>query len=233
MEKKPPEELYDLLSDPDEVRNLAASPALAGIKAQLRGAQQEHARAISDVGFIPEGERLARSTGSSPYDLGHDAAKYPFDRVFATAELASMLEPPALPALQAAMTDPDSTVRYWATLGVVMRGCDAVRCARGEFRRALGDASPYVRLAAAQALGEFGDEQELERARRLLIAHADWSKNDVFVCTVALVGIEALGEKATPLAAAIRLLPSDGAVPDARLKEYPLRVLKTLRTRLQ
>jgi hypothetical protein len=46
------------------------------------------------VGFVPEGERFARSQKSSPYDFGH-SDEYPFDRVFETAELASMLQPDA------------------------------------------------------------------------------------------------------------------------------------------
>ncbi|MEW6159037.1 MAG: sulfatase, partial [Verrucomicrobiota bacterium] len=54
---KPPEELYDLELDPDEVHNLAESPAHQEIKKRLRQAQQTEARAIIDLGFVPEGER--------------------------------------------------------------------------------------------------------------------------------------------------------------------------------
>ena len=61
--RKPPEELYDLQTDPDEVNNLAASAAHQQIKAKLRRAQQEHAREIRDVGFVPEGN------GSSAHEV--------------------------------------------------------------------------------------------------------------------------------------------------------------------
>jgi hypothetical protein len=35
-----------------------------------------------------------------PYDLGQDDARHPFARIFAVAELASMMEPGALPELR-------------------------------------------------------------------------------------------------------------------------------------
>src|SRR5690349_12808857 len=80
--RKPPEELYDLHADPDEVHNLAGSAEHYAIQAKLRQAQQDWARRIRDVGFLPEGERFTRAPGVSPYDLGHDDRKYPFERVF-------------------------------------------------------------------------------------------------------------------------------------------------------
>src|SRR5207245_7812074 len=88
---KPPEELFDLQNDPDEVNNLAGSPAHQGVLKKLAQAQQDLARRILDVGFIPEGERFRRAAGASPYDLARTAGKYPFARVFAVAELASRL----------------------------------------------------------------------------------------------------------------------------------------------
>ena len=134
---KPPEELYDLASDSDEVKNLARSPAHQEIRRKLRRAQQELALKIRDLGFLPEGELHSRSIGSSPYDAGRDGSKYPFRPIFETAELASMLGPEAVPALKKAFKDGDSAVRYWAALGMLMRGAHGVPSARGELRAAL------------------------------------------------------------------------------------------------
>src|SRR5262249_14441633 len=119
---KPPEELYDLQSDPDEVTNLAASPTHKEVLKKLRQAQQDHARTIRDVGFLPEGELFSRAGGASPYDMSRDDGKYPFERVFAMAELASLLEPGALPTLKKGLEDRNSAVRFWAALGILMRG---------------------------------------------------------------------------------------------------------------
>ncbi|MFM8470216.1 MAG: sulfatase [Limisphaerales bacterium] len=108
---KSPEELYDLTTDPDEVKNLAGSPQHQNVLAKFRAAQQTLATNIRDVGLLPEGEIHARSAGSAPYTTGHDDAKFPFARVFAAADLASRLAPNALPQLRPSLTDTDSAVR--------------------------------------------------------------------------------------------------------------------------
>jgi arylsulfatase A-like enzyme len=229
--RKPPEELYDLQGDPDEVKNLASSPAHAAIKAKLHKALQDHALKVRDVGFIPEGERFARAQGGSPYDLGHDEAKYPLKRVLESAELASMLRPDALPALKKAMTDTDSAVRYWGALGVLMRGEPGVAAAREELRVALKDASTDVRIVAAQALGQFGTEADLKDVLPSLVASADWSKNSVFSSLAALSSLDALGKKAAPVAPAILALPEKGESPAARFNGYVPRLLEEIKAR--
>jgi arylsulfatase A-like enzyme len=231
--RKLPEELYDLQSDPDEVKNLAISPAHSEIKARLRQAQQEHALKIRDVGFIPEGERFARAQGTSPYDLGHNEQRYPLARVLDTAELASKLQPEALPALKQAMRDPDSAVRYWGVLGVLMRGKPAVASAHSELRAALEDSSTDVCIAAAQALGQFGTDADLKEVLPILSDHADWQKYDVFGVMAALNSLDALGTKAAPLAIIIKSLPTKGPVPNSRYSSYVPRMLEDLDDRFK
>ena len=231
--RKPAEELYDLQSDPDEVKNLAASPSHSAVKAKLRQAQQDHTLRIRDVGFIPEGERFARAQGGSPYDLGHDDSKYPLQRVLETAELASMLQADALPALKKAMTDPDSAVRYWGALGVLMRGQSGVEAAREELLVALKDASTDVRIVAAQALGQFGTEADLKDVLPRLVASADWSKNTVFASLAALSSLDALGKRAAPVAPAIETLPEKGDAPAARFEGYVPRLLEEIKARFK
>jgi len=126
---KPPEELYNLSNDRDEVRNLATSPDHRATLTRFRQALRAHLAEVRDLGFLPEGEIHGRSSGSTPYDMGRDDGKYPFDRVFQTAELASGLRTDAVPALGAALREQDSAVRYWAALGFLMRGRDVVRLA--------------------------------------------------------------------------------------------------------
>src|SRR3954471_1690079 len=92
-EPKPAEELYDLRTDRDEVNNLAASPAHGRVLEELRKAHREHEAAVKDVGLLPEAEIHSRAGSASPYEMGHDAKKFPFDRVFAAADLASSLQP--------------------------------------------------------------------------------------------------------------------------------------------
>lgn len=230
---KAPEELYDLTTDPDEVKTLAASPQHQEVLAKFRKAQQDLAANIRDVGFLPEGEIHSRSDGSAPYTVGHDDAKYPFARVFATADLASNLKPDKLPELRKRLADPDSAVRYWAALGALMRGKDAVATARADLQKALADSSPFVRIAAAQALGQFGDQADLDKTLPVLLELADWSKSGVFASISALNALGALGPKAASAAVAIKALPDKGASPDGRFNSYVPRLLADLTTDLE
>lgn len=225
---KAPEELYDLTTDPDEVKNLATSPQHQATLAKFRQAQADLAAKIRDVGLLPEGEIHSRSTGSAPYTMGHDDAKFPFARIFATANLASSLKADALPQLRQSLTDSDSAVRYWAALGVLMRGKEAVAATRADLQKALTDSAPAVRVVAAQALGQHGDKADLGRALPLLTDHADWSQHDVFTRIAALNALGALGPKAAPALATLNALPEKGASPDARYNSYIPRLLADL-----
>jgi uncharacterized sulfatase len=229
---KPSEELYDLKTDPDEVHNLAGLPEYHAVQARLRAAQQDLARSIRDVGFLPEGERFRRCQTISPYDLGHDDARYPFDRVFATAELASMRQGDALPALKTALNDPKSGVRYWAALGLLIRGQPGFDASKVALRAALDDPSPDVRIVAAQMLGQYGTPDDLERSLARLIQLGDWSHNDVFTVLAALNALDSLGVRVEPQAAAIRALPETGTAPDPRYASYVPRLLEEIRSRL-
>jgi arylsulfatase A-like enzyme len=223
---KPVEELYDLTTDPDEVRNLAGSPDHRDILTKLRGAQQQLARTIRDVGFLPEGEIHARSDGTAPYDMGHDDDRYPFERIFATAELASGLDTDAAARLKIALHDRDSAVRYWAALGLLMREKTGVQTARAELLAALDDPSPYVRIVAAEALGRFGSSDDFPPSLAVLGKLGDWGQNNVFVAMAALNAVSSLGDKAASLKATLRRLPNQGTVPHARYSEYVPRLLE-------
>jgi arylsulfatase A-like enzyme len=231
--RKPPEELYDLHADPDEVHNLAGSAEHHTVQAKLRQAQQDWARRIRDVGFLPEGERFTRAPGVSPYDLGHDDRKYPFERVFATAEAASLLKPEAVPELKKALGDADSAVRYWAALGLLMRGRAGFDAAGPELHTALEDQSPYVRIVAAQMLGQYGGGDDQDRTLRLLVDMSNWGEHDVFTVLAALNALDALGAKAQRVASAIRALPAKGKVPHQRYAAYVPRLLEDLRAGLK
>ena len=231
---KPPEELFDLKNDPDEVHNVAGVPENAAIKTKLRAAQQELARKIRDVGFLPEGERLARAQGKALYDFGHDDSRYAFDRVFATAELASSLQMDAVAELKKALSDSDSGVRYWAVLGLRMRGEKAVTGALSELRAVMKDASTDVRIAAAQALAQYGGASEAPAAVAELVKLASWGPNDVFVSMAALTALDALdpADVKPVLANAKPGLMLGGPVPDARYSSYVPRLVEDLTEKL-
>jgi uncharacterized sulfatase len=229
---KPAEELYDLRTDPDEVKNLAGQRATRGVQARLREAQKALALRIRDVGFLPEGEIHSRSGAGSPFDMARTEGSYPMGPVFAAAELASSLRTEVTPSLLRATEDADSAVRYWGVLGLLMRGRRGVDQGRAALVRALDDSSPYVRVGAAEALGRYGGPDLQARAVKMLTDLSDGKHHPVFVPMAALNALDALGTMARPARDELRKLPRQGKVPDARFEPYIPRLLDDLLTRL-
>ena len=225
-EPKAPEELYDLSTDPDEVNNLAASPAHRATLEKFRAAQQAHAARIRDTGFLTEAEVHARSGKNSPRDALATDATYAFAKIFAAAETASLMRPEAVPELKKFLADDDSGVRHWGAMGALMRGALAVAAMKSELTAALADPSPSVRIPAAEALARHGDAADLTRALAALRECADPTKTSAYAATAALNAIDELGVKAAPLFATLRELPTTDPRTPARGNGYVQR-LKT------
>ena len=232
-ETKAREELYDLLEDPDEVNNLAGSPEHKQILDKLRHAQQAWAMRIRDVGFLPEAEIHTRSTDSSPYEVGHDDARYPLDRIMGMAETASSLDEDAVPKLLVGLSDNDSAVRYWAAMGFVMREKKGVAEVRDALRKALAsDPSPSVRVVAAEALGRHGDDNDLDLALKALRELSEPKEYSYFVAMLALNAIDTLGSKAAPLGDYIVALPEEREWPSPRGEGYVQALAASILTNL-
>lgn len=231
-EEKPSEELYELASDPDEVRNLADDPKFAGKRKELGTAVLEWQREIRDIGFLPEEEIHSRRGKSAPYELGHDASLYDLDAIMETALLASARESKSLPKIIEQLQSDDSAVRYWAALGLLMQKEAAVDQARKQLRAALNDKSPNVRCIAAEALGCYGNEEDVKLALETLGKLADPTENGVYVSMLALNSIDAMDEKAKPLAAVLAKLPDGAKQAPPRTGGYVPRLLQDLNKEL-
>jgi uncharacterized sulfatase len=226
---KPAEELYDLTSDPDEVHNLVGESSQAAMLERLRQALHDQALAIRDIGFLPEGEMHARAAGASPYDLARDHAKVPLDRIVAAAELAAGRDDAAISELVRLLGDADSAVRFWAVTGLTIRAQAGIAAGQSALTQLLGDESPSVRIAAAEALCRFGGDAERARALQVLSALCNWPDSGVFTALAALNAVDACGQLAAPAFQAIAGLPTDGPVPHERYQSYVPRLLNTAR----
>ena len=225
---KPPEELYDLQTDPYCIRNLAEDPNHAAVLDELRQALRQHLLEVRDLGFLSEAEMHRRAEDRPPYEFGHDPQAYPLERILAMAELAAQRTPEAVPRLREGLRDSDSGVRYWAAMGFVIRGQEAVRAARTDLLQALQDESPSVRVTAAWALGLHGPPEDLDKVLQTLQAHASPQTNGAYLATYTLNVIDALGKKAEPIYPALRQLPLKDPNAPARANDYVERLLPVI-----
>jgi uncharacterized sulfatase len=224
---KPPEELYDLFKDPDEVTNLAQSSEHKNVLSRMRKAHLEHIQKIRDVGFLPEGEIHSRSKDSTPYEMGHKDKLYPFAKISSAASLASFMKKEDLGKIKKLFKDKDSAVRYWGAMGLLMQETEGVKSGRKELHAAPKDSSPYVRITAAEALGKYGTQKEIKKAVRVLGELMDPIQNSCFPSMFAMNAIDHLDDKAKSLLPKIQSMPRTPNGVDKRFQGYVGRLVDT------
>lgn len=233
-ETKPAEELYDLEKDQDEVHNLAESEKHQEVLNELREAQHQKLLAIRDLGFMPEAEIHRLSDGKAPYLVGHDPELYPLPEILAMADLASSEKPDCEAELLAGLKSSNDMVRYWAAMGFLIRGKQAVSQAEPQLRKALDDSSKSVRCIAAEALGRYGDPEDVQAAVKTLVSLANLNKDGLYVAMLALNGLDKLEpEKIKSAQKEISQLPLKNDELNRRLRSYVGRLVERIQEKQQ
>jgi hypothetical protein len=210
---KPVEELYDTEADPWEIRNLADDPAQRGTLDRMRAELRRWMIEIRDLGFLPEAELRTRF-GSTPAHeaVRKDPKSYPLERLIDAAERATRGDLKCVDLLD----DPDSAVRYWGAIGCRVLGEKAAP-AEDRLVKALGDGSPSVRIAAADALSHRGRiDEALPVLARGLKDENEWVR--LHAATV----LDALGAKADPVRDALKAAAGDKNDYIRRVLEHAL-----------
>lgn len=196
--EKPAEELYDLTTDPDEVKNLADSPEHALVLQRMRAALRAHLLEIRDNGFIPEGSPLEGFVPS------RDDAAYPLAKILDWTDVVTRRDAGNLDQFVKGLTDANEVMRYWAALGCLMIREKAAP-AKEALTKALADASPHVQVIAAESLCHIGETARgLGALGELLTKHANPK-----VRLQAANALDHLGDAARPALAALQTAAKD------------------------
>jgi hypothetical protein len=147
---RPFEELYDLESDPDQVKNLAGDAAQAERLRAMRQALDDHMVAVNDNGFIPEG------MPPEGYLPSRDAAAFPLPRLMALGAKAAARDPKHLPEFTSLLADVNAIVRHWAAQGLLMLGGAAAPVRDQLVAMMQSDPAPQNRVVAAEAVASLG-----------------------------------------------------------------------------
>ena len=186
------EELYDTHDDPQNLRNLAGSRRHRDTLQRLRKAQADWCTETVDLGYLPEMDAWRTGQGSTPFEAARRPATYPLQKIRAVAELVGAAG--ATDTQVQRLRDSNSAVRYWAAVGLHASGD-----ASAALTRALEDPSPPVRIEAAGALLERGDNPPA-----LAVLVRDLQADNLDMVLLAARALQLLGEKARPAVPQIR-----------------------------
>ncbi|WP_417847479.1 sulfatase-like hydrolase/transferase [Thalassoglobus sp.] len=228
---KPYEELYDLQTDPDEVKNLVSSADHQNMLNELRDEHEKWVMRVRDVGFLPEDELHNKFPDMTPYEIGHSGpAIYPLKQIQHVASIAASNDPQQIPFLIEMLSNENSAIRYWAAMGLLIRGERGTSEGQASLRKAVkSDDSQSVRVIAAEALGRYGDKQDVKLALDRLIECANSENHGQFVAMLALNAIDFMDDRAVPIKKEIEALPRDGDwVPDRGKSYVPNLITKIL-----
>ena len=150
------EQLYDLSTDPWEIRNLAAEPAHSGKLAALRQRLKSTMIDTRDTGLIPEPMFDTLSKGSTIADYAQ-SEKFDPRGIADLAFTATETDPANLPKLATAITSPDPVERYWGVVGIRILGKAAEETEA--LTLLLEDKQPIIRTTAAEALFNLGEDE--------------------------------------------------------------------------
>ncbi len=183
---RPPEELYDLTSDPFETKNLAGDPAHAETLAGLRGDLETWMIDNRDLGLIPEPilEDKGKACGSKYAVMLQAENKDLLKDILAVIDASDAAD---AGIIKASLRSREPAIRYWAARAVGAKKMDSLE---GRLQRMLEDENGTVRVTAARSLAQLGDFSGLGVLAREI------TNDNLLVGLYAIRAIEAIGDKA-------------------------------------
>ncbi|MDH5603311.1 MAG: sulfatase-like hydrolase/transferase [Cyclobacteriaceae bacterium] len=160
--KKPPEELFDVVADPHNIKNLAEDPTYKDVLEELRTANRNWQSNIKDAGYLPEPYMIDLSEGQTIYDFTH-SDKYPFEELSEMVEKATLGNSEQLPLLSSMLKHENNLFRYWGITGCLILGKEAVDLKDALLENLSSEVS-FLRTASAEALYQIGEKEIISDA---------------------------------------------------------------------
>jgi arylsulfatase A-like enzyme len=149
------EELYDVLSDPQQTQNLAHEKEFSGQLEELRLLVDARIVQVNDNGFIPEGHQL------EGYFKSRDATQFPVSQVLQLANLAIQRNLEHIPLFVSTLQGEDNEIlRYWAAIGLRLSSDSSSNWFQEVLECFAREASDYVRVVLAEILARRFDSLE-------------------------------------------------------------------------
>lgn len=165
---QPPEELYDLTTDPWEIHNLAADSTHAEKLKTLRQKLKETMKKATDTGLIP-GPLFDNLAGDATITGFAASDGFDFGKALDLAFVATERDPTNLPLLEKSLTSKSPVERYWAVSGLWTLG-DKASGKTAAIQPLLQDEHCVIRTIAAETLWNLGRK---EPAKAVLINEVD------------------------------------------------------------
>lgn len=148
----PGEMLFDLQSDPFELKDLATDPQHRNTLNRLQAALDDHLRETRDLGLFPPSARQE----SNLYEWTRET-KYPLDELLVAAKTAATATQSSAATLNEYLQSDKPELRFWgasgwATLAVQNPGA----APSAELLKAIGDTDDFIAAEAAHALCYLG-----------------------------------------------------------------------------
>ena len=155
MNKRQPEELYDIENDPHEVNNLAGSQEYNSVLIEMRKKLHHEILKSFDTGLMPEPEMMRLSKGITPYELAKNTEIYPIQELLEACDLTVKSDLDDNDIMEK-MNHRNGFVRFWAVV--------AVECLEtyspsivNELKKLLNDDFVTVQVEAAKTLIKAGN----------------------------------------------------------------------------
>ncbi|WP_372715410.1 sulfatase-like hydrolase/transferase [Novipirellula sp.] len=222
---KPVEELFDLQSDPDEVKNLAGDAAHADRVSMMRDAVHRWMIETGDMGMFPEAEMhrvVAEDQSPREFALNHSGL---MTRLAETAldatDVASDMSTEKAIELSA---DPEAVIRFWAVRGIGLRNATTPAAIQA-VKRAMHDESPSVAIAACEAIQIIEGKAEQQAATERLLELANVQTVGHFAAIEALNVLDMGAPLDAKLKQKIAALPRSLKKPPPRVGKYVGRLI--------